>query len=148
MCGILGGRSVALGCLACTVQPGQFVRGGSVAPDVLFGLIMGVLGLIVVAPAVARASALSLRLMLALCGIALCFGLAALGPVKSDAASGSSSCGTVFRPDDQTAANIHSGCDRAMSDAHWSLVLLFAPSLYVAVRCVARLRRDLPPLDG
>jgi hypothetical protein len=109
-------------------------------PDVVLGLALAVVGLIVAAPAVARSSAVEMRLMLALCGVALSVALAYIH-VSSDQASGNAACGTVASPHDQTPDGVYSGCSHAITTARSGILLLLIPSLLVTVESGARIRR-------
>jgi hypothetical protein len=115
-------------------------------PDVLLGLVLAVAALILAAPALVRSSALSLRLMLALGGVAVCIGLAVLGPVSSNV-PGKFSCGTIVAPHDRTPDGIYSSCGPAISNARWEVAGLLLICTLVAADCGYRLRRDSAPSD-
>jgi hypothetical protein len=117
-------------------------------PDVLLGLVLAVAGLILAAPALVRASSLSLRFMLALTGVGICLGLAVLGPVSSDVSGvGKFACGTILAPHDQTPEGIYSSCGSALSSARWEIGGLLAFSALAAASYGYRLRRDSPRAD-
>lgn len=118
-------------------------------PDVLLGLALAVAGIILAAPALVRASTLSLRFMLALTGIAICAGLAVLGPVTSNGMPGEAhfSCGTILSPHDETPDGTYSSCHSAITNSRWEISGLLLFCVLVATDCGYRLRRDSPPTD-